>query len=160
MKLFPLTWQQQPLDKSSLLSLSEQPRNKTEAEGKGKGRECEREMRAWGPRRIHCAGVNEESEKERKEREMVKWVCQQRAVLKPTQCGGNLKWLTALWTTLPFSSRNAGGSPNTSTTYSLWGLRTPVVYSLHSHFCHAGSHRSRERRQLFSFSFLLSKQTK
>lgn len=53
-------------------------------------------MRARGPRRIHCAGVNEESKREREEREMVKWVCQQRAVPKPTQCGGNLKWLTVL----------------------------------------------------------------
>lgn len=75
MKLFPLTWQQQPLDKSSLLSLSEQPRNKTEArwrDGEGEEREREGEMRAGGPRRIHCAGVNEESEKEPKVRETVK----------------------------------------------------------------------------------------
>lgn len=32
-------------------------------------REREGEMRAGGPRRIHCAGVNEESEKEPKVRE-------------------------------------------------------------------------------------------
>lgn len=66
MKLFPLTWKQQPLDKSSLLSLSERPRNKTEAREWERERQREREMRAWGPTRIHCAGVNEESEKERK----------------------------------------------------------------------------------------------
>lgn len=59
-------------------------------------REREGEMRAGGPRRIHCAGVNEESEKEPKVRETVKGVCQQRAVLKPTQCSGNLKLLTAV----------------------------------------------------------------
>lgn len=111
-------------------------------------------MRAWGPTRIHCAGVNEESEKEWKEREMVKWVCQQRAVLKPTQCGGNLKWLTAPWTTLPFSSRNAGGSLNTSTTYFLGDLQIYVAHSLHSYFCHATGQEKGENYSLSSPSSL------